>query len=53
MSLRETEIDVRTVLHVFQLVQIMENPGQCFVLHYITLPVKQITVFPATQRDCG
>lgn len=60
MSLRETEIDVRTVLHVFQLVKIKENPGQwklrrlqCFVLHRITLLVKQITVFPATQRDCG
>lgn len=27
MSLSETEIDVRTVLHVLQLVKMKENPG--------------------------
>lgn len=41
MSLSATEIDVRTVLHMFQLVKMKENPGQWklwrlqyFVLHY-------------------
>lgn len=52
MSLSATEIDVRTVLHMFQLVKMKGNPGQWklqrlqyFVLHYITLLVKQITIF--------